>query len=265
MSTVFAFVGCSDPIRTWTQLQSLSFKGDMWDIDVHVDPEVLTAAALAAADSLVAEHEAVLAQLRDAAAANAAAADAAETPRGLEAVAAAASATASMADERSQALGACLAELRAAMAAPSSTAVQAFKDDVWKDKVVKWSWRWGGALAAAVGSLTQLTELDASGWCWCGNVTKLQPLTRLRSLNLSNTDQSDFSLLGLLPVLSCCTQLSIAGNPSLTAAPLAALPALLPDLRVLDVQRIPSIGSSLMEQSLLWHWMRKHPEVKVWY
>jgi hypothetical protein len=99
------------------------------------------------------------------------------------------------------------------------------------DRARKWR-QAASQLAADIGHLTNLTHLDVSGFRLGESVSSLRPLTRLRSLNLESTKQSDFSLLGLLPVLTRLTELSIAGNAQVTRAPLAAIELLLPKLCV---------------------------------
>ena len=119
---------------------------------------------------------------------------------------------------------------------------------------------WCNLLTSAVGRLTQLTGLDLSGWPLSESVTNLRPLTRLRSLNVDNTSQSDFSLLGLLPVLGRLTKLSVAGNLPITKTLLAVVEASLCDLRVLNVKR-----NVLLEgpRGGLKQWMLRHPRLTV--
>lgn len=121
-------------------------------------------------------------------------------------------------------------------------------------------WRQAASqLAADIGLLTGLTHLDVSGFRLGESVSSLRPLTRLRSLNIESTKQSDFSLLGLLPVLTRLTELSIAGNAEVTRAPLAAVELLLPELCVLNVKRCVQIeGDQGFKE-----WREKHRGMTV--
>jgi len=109
---------------------------------------------------------------------------------------------------------------------------------------------WYDTLTEAVGRLTQLTGLDLSGWSLSESVTKLRPLTRLRSLSLEDANQTDSSLLRLLPVLGQLTSLSVAGNRRLTMAPLVILEDLLPELQVLNVKHCHGVGKA--KESMDW-------------
>jgi hypothetical protein len=126
------------------------------------------------------------------------------------------------------------------------------------DRAANWA-SFAGPLAGALGGLTQLTALNLTGWALGESVTSLRRLTRLRSLNLADTQQSDASLSGVLPALCLLTQLSLAQNTHVTRAPLAAVDLLQPELQALNVCGCEGIRRDVR----FMQWVQRQPQLTV--